>query len=135
MPRWAVLSVWIMQVILGSSARAQAPVSDAIVISVVSTNDVHGRISQLPLFGGYVDNLRALRAKDGGAVLLLDGGDIFQGTIESNSTEGAAMVRAYDALAYDAVTLGNHEFDFGPVGPHAVPLAEGEDSAPGASQR
>ena len=99
----------------------------AITLSVVSTNDVHGRISQLPLFGGYVDNVRAARVKDGGAVILLDAGDIFQGTIQSNSTEGASMVRAYDALHYDAATLGNHEFDFGPAGPHAVPEAPKED--------
>src|SRR6185312_14740927 len=84
--------------------------------------------SQLPLFGGYLENVRAARAADGGAVLLLDAGDIFQGTLESNATEGAAMVRAYESLGYDAVTLGNHEFDFGPVGPKPVP--EGPDDDP-----
>jgi 5'-nucleotidase len=116
----AGLLAWIVVV------RAQ-PAPQAITLSVISTNDIHGRISQLPLFGGYVDDVRAARAKDGGAVLLLDAGDIFQGTIESNSTEGAAMVRAYDALHYDAATLGNHEFDFGPAGPHAVPRSLNED--------
>lgn len=107
-------------------AHAQAP-TKLVRLSILTTNDVHGRISQLPLLGGYVENVRAARAKDGGAVLLLDAGDIFQGTIESNSSEGASMVRAYRALGYDAVTLGNHEFDFGPVGPHAVPETPGED--------
>jgi 5'-nucleotidase len=96
-------------------------------LSIVSTNDVHGRISQLPLLGGYVDNLRAERAQSGGALLLLDAGDIFQGTLESNVSEGAAMVRAYHALGYDAVTLGNHEFDFGPVGPSPVPASPADD--------
>lgn len=99
-----------------------------IKLSIVTTNDVHGRIQQLPLLGGYVRNLRAARERDGGAVLLLDGGDIFQGTIESNATEGAAMVRAYRALEYTAATIGNHEFDFGPAGPHAVPLTADEDA-------
>ena len=42
---------------------------------------------------------------------------MFQGTLESNLNEGAAVVRAYNALGYDAVAVGNHEFDFGPVGP------------------
>ena len=98
-----------------------------ITLSIVTTNDVHGRLSQLPLLGGYVESLRELRARTGGALLLLDAGDIFQGTIESNATEGAAMVRAYEALGYDAVTLGNHEFDFGPVGPRPIPQEAGDD--------
>jgi hypothetical protein len=84
-------------------------------------NDLHGRIAALPLFGGYLRNLRAVRARDGGAVLLLDGGDLFQGTIESNAEEGMPVIRAYAALGYHAVTVGNHEFDYGPEGPAATP--------------
>jgi 2',3'-cyclic-nucleotide 2'-phosphodiesterase (5'-nucleotidase family) len=103
------------------------PVRAPVTISILSTNDVHGRLSQLPLLGGYVDNVRALRAADGGGVLLLDAGDIFQGTLESNVSEGAAMVRAYQALGYDAVTLGNHEFDFGPAGPAPTPASAADD--------
>jgi 2',3'-cyclic-nucleotide 2'-phosphodiesterase (5'-nucleotidase family) len=99
-----------------------------VTLSVVSTNDVHGRLAQLPLLGGYVHNLRAARERDGGAVLLLDAGDIFQGTLESNSTEGAAMIRGYAALGYSAAAIGNHEFDFGPLGPHSIPASPREDS-------
>jgi 5'-nucleotidase len=98
-----------------------------VTISVVATNDLHGRIEQLPLLGGYVANLRAARAREGGGVVLLDAGDVFQGTLTSNMNEGAAMVRAFDALGYAAVALGNHEFDFGPVGPHATPITPQED--------
>lgn len=108
-------------------SQAQAELPSEVTLSIVSTNDIHGRLSQLPLLGGYVDNLRAERAKDGGTVLLLDAGDIFQGTVESNVTEGAAMVRAFHALGYDAVTLGNHEFDFGPVGPAPTPASPTDD--------
>ena len=60
-------------------------------------------------------NLRAARAADGGAVLLIDAGDTFQAGIESNLSEGAIVVDAYDALGYTAAVIGNHEFDFGPV--------------------
>ena len=59
--------------------------------------------------------------------MLLDGGDMFQGTLESNMNEGAAVVRAYNALGYDAVAVGNHEFDFGPAGPGIAPHAPGDD--------
>src|SRR5262245_42101111 len=106
---------------------AQAEPSRDVTISVLATNDVHGRLSQLPLFGGYVANVRAARAVDGGGVLLLDAGDMFQGTLASNLSEGAAMLRGYAALGYSAAALGNHEFDFGPVGPACTPARADDD--------
>ncbi len=96
-------------------------------ISIVSTNDVHGRMGSLSLLAGFVENLRAARADDGGAVLLLDAGDMFQGTLESNLGEGLGMVEGYGAIGYSAAAIGNHEFDFGPVGPHATPRDPGDD--------
>lgn len=98
-----------------------------VTISVVGTNDVHGHFERLPLFGGILRNLRAAREADGGAVVLLDGGDMWQGTLASNLDEGAAMVRAFGALGYDAVTIGNHEFDYGPLGDLATPRAPTDD--------
>jgi 5'-nucleotidase len=98
-----------------------------ITVSIVGTNDLHGHIEALPRFGGYVANLRRTRSGSGGGVVLVDAGDMFQGTLESNMTEGAAVVRAYNALRYDAVAVGNHEFDFGPVGPATSPRAPGDD--------
>jgi len=46
-------------------------------------------------------------------VLLLDAGDTFQGGVESDLSEGAVVVDAYNALGYTALAMGNHEFDFG----------------------
>ena len=42
----------------------------------------------------------------------MDSGDIYQGTPHSNLTYGAALRAAYDEMGYDAVGLGNHEFDW-----------------------
>ena len=69
----------------------------------------------LPLLGGYLANLRAARAADGGAVILLDSGDTYQGGIESNLSEGALVVDAYNALGYAGAALGNHDFEYGAV--------------------
>jgi len=85
-------------------------------LSIVGTNDLHGNINALPTLGGYVQNLRAARSLDGGDVLLLDAGDMFQGTMASNLGEGQVVVEAYNKLGYTAVAVGNHEFDFGAVG-------------------
>jgi 5'-nucleotidase len=97
-----------------------------VTLSIVGTNDLHGHLEVLPAFSGYLESLRAARAAEGGGVVLLDGGDMFQGTLESNLAEGAPIVEAYAALGYDAVTIGNHEFDYGPAGERATPR-EGDD--------
>jgi 2',3'-cyclic-nucleotide 2'-phosphodiesterase (5'-nucleotidase family) len=92
-----------------------------VTLSIVSTTDLHGAafprngLGGLPLLAGYVNNLRAARASDGGAVLLVDSGDTFQGDVESNLSEGAMIVDAYNAMGYTAEAIGNHDFDFGSV--------------------
>lgn len=95
-----------------------------IELTIIGTSDLHGRIAQLPAFGGY---LAAIRSARPGRVLTVDAGDVWQGTLESDSNEGEVAVRAYDLLGYNAVAIGNHEFDFGPVGPRSTALA-GQDS-------
>ena len=110
----------------GPAARPPSP-PRLVTLSIVGTNDLHGALDRLPLFGGYLANLRAARMADGGAVVLVDAGDMFQGTLESNLGEGADVVRAYNQLGYAATTLGNHEFDYGPAGPAATAQHPGDD--------
>ena len=122
------------------SSQRIAP-TDNLVISIVGTNDVHGEL--LPKAGrgglagisGYVNALRQKRSEDGGAVLLIDAGDMWQGTLESNLGEGAPMVDAYNAMGYTAAAVGNHEFDFGPAGPAAIPEQPGDDPRGALKQR
>ncbi len=104
-------------------------------LTIIGTNDLHGALDRMPLFAGFVANVRAARAADGGAVVLLDAGDMFQGTLESNLAEGADVVRAYNQLGYTAVAVGNHEFDFGPEGPAAVAKSIEDDPRGALKQR
>jgi 2',3'-cyclic-nucleotide 2'-phosphodiesterase (5'-nucleotidase family) len=46
-------------------------------------------------------------------VFIVSGGDIMQGTLISNLTAGASTISAFNAIGYDAVAIGNHEFDWG----------------------
>jgi 5'-nucleotidase len=100
-------------------------------ISIIGTNDLHGALDRLPILAGYIDNLRATRQAEGGGVVLIDAGDMFQGTLASNLGEGQAVVAAYNAIGYSAAAIGNHEFDFGPVGP-AVTVGSIEEDPRGA---
>ncbi|MBL9038062.1 MAG: bifunctional metallophosphatase/5'-nucleotidase, partial [Archangium sp.] len=97
-------------------------------ITVVGTNDVHGWVmaqsEKFPQgeirFGGvaaFAAYLKVLREENPDGLVLLDGGDLFQGTLMSNITEGSVVIDAYNRLGYDAAAIGNHEFDYGPVGP------------------
>ena len=128
------------------TTQAVATPPSELVISIVGTSDLHGYVEPrklqvrgadgqqrtvqrggLALLSGYLDNLRARQP-----VLLLDGGDMFQGTIVSNMSEGHAVVAAYNALGYHAAAVGNHEFDYGPAGPRSVPKAGSADDPTGA---
>lgn len=109
-------------------------------VVIVGTTDVHGwfngHVETPPgggegvLWGGLpvlATHVEALREQHGGRVLLVDSGDMFQGTLESNLFEGEAVVRGYNAIGYTAAAVGNHEFDFGPVGPEPIPRKPGDD--------
>src|SRR6476620_4738541 len=118
----ALASAALMSLVCAAVAFAPsllATTRSTLTISIVGTSDLHGYFMQrggrggIALFAGYVNNLRAARASDGGTVLLLDAGDTFQGGVESNLSEGAVVVDAYNALGYAALAIGNHEFDFG----------------------
>jgi len=122
-PRCLVLAIFAVAPV----AQATPQLPSTTTISVVGTSDLHGHIAALPWFAGYLENLRAKRAATGGAVVVLDAGDMFQGTLESNLEEGAPVVRAYNTLGYSAVAIGNHEFDFGPAGPAPSPVGPHDD--------
>jgi 5'-nucleotidase len=121
MRRFAALAFVLLAAAGANLCRVAAAAEDVVTLTVVGTTDLHGYVfprnghGGLALLGGYLRNLRAARAADGGAVLLIDTGDTFQGAIESNLSEGAIVVDAYEALGYTAAVIGNHEFDFGPV--------------------
>ncbi len=111
---------------------SSGPVAPAAVaplhLTLVGTNDVHGwvmaqkepfptgeiRYGGAAVFAAY---LRVLREENPNGVVLVDAGDLFQGTLMSNLTEGSVVIDAFNLLGYDAAAVGNHEFDYGPVGP------------------
>ncbi len=92
---------------------------------ILGTNDFHGYLKPVvtevegnPVtlggaewFAGYV---RVMERKYGDRLILLDGGDLFQGTMESNLFLGKPVVDFYNLLPYRAAAVGNHEFDYGP---------------------
>jgi 2',3'-cyclic-nucleotide 2'-phosphodiesterase (5'-nucleotidase family) len=109
------------------AARAPVPPSRAAAagarLRVIATNDFHGALEPRPdgagtLRGGVAAVAATIRraaaeCAPGCETLLLDGGDMFQGTPASNLAYGRPVVDIYNVLGYAAAALGNHEFDWG----------------------
>ena len=100
-------------------------------IRVFETTDIHGYLMdissgsestfqyRLAYIADIVNDTR--RSGEYDDVLLLDGGDTFQGAPVSNLLLGSALRAAMDAMDYDAMVLGNHEFDWGLAAYNADP--------------
>ena len=94
-------------------------------IAVVAMNDFHGSLlakeRKLPdgrtVKSGGAEALsgmiKILRSEMPGRVLIVDAGDDWQGTLESNLSKGETVVEFYNRLGVNVAAIGNHEFDFG----------------------
>ena len=91
-------------------------------ITILHTNDTHSQIDPFPSnhskfagLGGVVarQNLIQKIRSEEKHVLLLDAGDIFQGTPYFNKYHGVLEMKVMSMLGYDAGTMGNHDFDAG----------------------
>ncbi len=117
-----------------------APADDGepIHLTLLGINDLHGALLDRPavsadtsprkggaaMLSGYV---QAVRAENPGGTLVVDAGDMLQGPLLCNHFEGAPVADFYRYLGLTAAALGNHEFDYGPVGPHSRTENEGDE--------
>ena len=112
-----------------SSSVTPTPASSALAddrIQLLHTDDIHGhldadmiqsadasssfRAGGMPQLAGQV---AVFRARAPQRSLLLDAGDAWQGTFISNTNKGEAVTKAMNLMRYDALAVGNHEFDWG----------------------
>lgn len=103
-------------------------------IAILGTNDIHGALAPetektrnsesngettpieyqrggLAVLASYV---KTLKKEFGPRLLWLDGGDEFQGSVESNMEKGKGMVSFFNLAGINGAAIGNHEFDYGP---------------------
>ncbi len=137
-----VLAVVVTSLLLFGACGAAAGDDGLIRLSVIYTNDIHGGIDPSgatfmnrefppPLGGGasavaYIDQLRDMAAEDEDHfVLVIDQGDIFQGTPVGNYKNGEPVIEYFNHLGIDLWTVGNHDFDEGaPNLWHLVEMSE-----------
>lgn len=76
-------------------------------VDVYAINDFHGAVDKMPRVAGY------LAARKAEGAIILNSGDMFQGSMESNSNYGKLLTDCMALAGFDAMTFGNHEFDWG----------------------
>ncbi len=91
-------------------------------LTILHTNDTHSRIEPFPMDGGKLQGkggaarraylIQQIRQQEEN-VLLLDAGDIFQGTPYFNYFKGELEIKLMSQMGYDAAAIGNHDFDGG----------------------
>ncbi len=109
-------------IVAGIDALPALAGEQAVQITILHTNDVHSRIEPFPMDGSPNQGLggvarragliRSIRSEQKN-VLLLDAGDIFQGTPYFNLFGGELEMKLMSEMGYDAATMGNHDFDNG----------------------
>ena len=123
------------RILLAASTLALAAPAGAFELTVLHINDFHSRIEPINkydstcsaeddaagvCFGGVarlktlLDARRDALAAEGAPVLTLDAGDQFQGSLFYTTYKGEAAAEFMNAIGFDAMAVGNHEFDDGP---------------------
>ncbi|MFD1770264.1 bifunctional metallophosphatase/5'-nucleotidase [Sphingobacterium suaedae] len=109
-------------VTLGAVPFSTQAAGEEIRLTILHTNDVHSRIEPFPMDGSRNQGLGGVARRaalinrirsEEKHVLLVDAGDMFQGTPYFNMFEGRLELELMSKLGYEAGTFGNHEFDNG----------------------
>jgi 5'-nucleotidase / UDP-sugar diphosphatase len=103
----------------GSGSTAVTSVSKDGVYQFYAVNDFHGSVLENSSYyyeGGLAKvggKLKALKAADPEHTFIISSGDMWQGSLESNSNYGALVTEVMNNIGFDSMTIGNHEFDYG----------------------
>lgn len=119
----SVFSQGLAEEVVKAESEAEETEQGVTTIRVFETTDIHGYLMdtssgdestfqyRLAYIAGDIKEARSSGEWDD--VLLLNGGNNYEGTPVSNLLQGSAVKAAMDAMGYDAVSIGNHEFDYG----------------------
>lgn len=97
-------------------ATEKLPVKKDVEFKIMHVNDIHGRVD-----AGKYDGMGLARVstivkgirKEDPNVLFLDAGDTIHGTVFAALTKGESVIRVMNEMGYDAMTTGNHDYNYG----------------------
>ena len=108
-------NLWILLLVAGAligcstSQKVVKQVNDKSIV-ILYENDVHGQIDGYPKLAGLRD---AISQSDTAWAGVVSCGDYLSGGVACSLHKGEYIIRLMNSVGYDAVTLGNHEYDFG----------------------
>lgn len=110
-----LVTLLVITMVLSSLGFAFANETEAVVINILHTNDMHSRVGESDTGIGYAKlaGLVNQYREEASNVLLLDAGDTFHGENIANLVEGESIANIMNAMKYDAMAPGNHDFNYG----------------------
>src|SRR6056297_3921291 len=97
-------------------AEVEEPATEEVMVSIVHTNDTHARVEAgkydgmgLDKVATIVNNVKAVNPN----TLVLDAGDALHGQTIATLVEGESIIKIFNEIGYDAMTAGNHDFNYG----------------------
>lgn len=90
--------------------------NNVVEVQILSFNDYHGAINESENHKGllnFASTIKEQTAKNKNHTVLLSAGDMYQGSAQSNINRGKLMIDVMNELGLEAMTIGNHEFDWG----------------------
>ncbi|MDR7869635.1 MAG: 5'-nucleotidase C-terminal domain-containing protein [Tissierellaceae bacterium] len=107
--------VLILGVIIGAAPMVAFAETESSTLTIVHVNDVHGQVKGNDSVIGY-EKLKTIvndLKEENPNVLLLNAGDTLHGTTLATLSSGEAIVKLMNKMEFDAITPGNHEFNYG----------------------
>ena len=113
---WSPRTIEINRITIDYAEETYVRSYDDFTIQVISTNDIHGQIAQTedyPGISSFTSKIQAIASEGDQFNILLDQGDLYQGTAEAGLSNGYNMDDFLLQNGFESTILGNHEFDWG----------------------
>ena len=118
---WGAYTVWWRTLLMVLIWSAAAAAESEHRLTILHTNDLQGRLHPEPYFdeadwGGFArlaHLIKEQRSVRSDSVLIVDGGDALGDSPLAGMDAGRMVVRLMNGMGYDALAVGNHEFDYG----------------------
>jgi len=111
-----ILTIFFSLMVATNPVVASQNTTDLVNLQILTINDFHGALvenGKNPGAAKIAQYLKDMKDENPNGTLILSAGDMFQGSPDSNLLYGKTVVQVMNAIGFDAMTIGNHEFDWG----------------------
>lgn len=107
-----IMLAMVVGLVFTPTAAVNAEEGNVTTVTIVHTNDTHSRVNDGVGFPKISSKVKALKEANPN-VILVDAGDTFHGQTFATISKGETIVKVMNAVGYDVMTPGNHDFNYG----------------------